>query len=206
MSDEKRMAGEYVIIQALHIGDREIVIGEDPENQDGQKYMCAFCMANELFAQYDEVLASDNYPEIVEVYGQRVAEQAQKTRIELITPKIQGIPNAVLTVKDCTPVSYDDDLHGKVIVIKPEVLRREYRMATRQIKLCTGGFGASPHSRGSACFCVDLYSGKESRFERMDILGTLEPERLPEWAKLGLADYQQRQRQSQRQENEQEAR
>lgn len=204
MSDEKRMAGEYVIIQALHIGDREIVIGENPENQDGQKYMCALCTANELFARYDEVLASNDYPEIVEIYGQRVAEQAQKTRIELIKPKIQGISNTALTVKDCTPVSYDDDLHGKVIVIKPEVLRREYRMATRQIKLCTGGFGASPHSRGSACFCVDLYSGKESRFERMDILGTLEPEQLPEWAKLGLADYQQRQKQSQRQENERE--
>lgn len=204
MSDEKRKAGEYVIIQALHIGDREIVIGENPENQDGQKYMCALCTANELFARYDEVLASDDYPEIVEIYGQRVAEQAQKTRIELTAPKIQGISNAALTVKDCTPLSYDDDLNDKVIVIKPEVLRREYRMATRQIKLCTGGFGASPHSRGSACFCVDLYSGKESRFERRDVLGVLEPEQLPEWAKLGLVDY--RQRQSQRQKKEQEAR
>lgn len=192
MSDEKRMAGDYEIIQAVQIGDREIVIGENPENQDGQKYMCAYCTANELFARYDEVLASSDYPEIVKIYGERVAEQAEKTRVELITPKIQGIPNAALTAKDCTPVSYDDNLNGKVVVIKPEVLRREYRMATRQIKLCVGGFGASPHSRGSACYCVDLYSGKESRFERRDILGTLEPEKLPKWAELGLVDYQQR--------------
>lgn len=192
MSDEKRMAGDYEIIQAVQIGDREIVIGENSENRDGQKYMCAYCTANELFARYDEVLASDDYPEIVKIYGERVAEQAEKTRVELITPKIQGIPNAALTAKDCTPVSYDDNLNGKVVVIKPEVLRREYRMATHQIKLCVGGFGASPHSRGSACYCVDLYSGKESRFERRDILGTLEPEKLPKWAELGLVDYQQR--------------
>ncbi len=198
MSDEKRMAGNYTIIQALHIGDREIVIGETPENQDGQKYMCAYCTANELFARYDEVLASNDYPEIVKIYGERVAEQAEKTRVELITPKIQGIPNAALTAKDCTPVSHDDDLNGKVVVIKPEVLRREYRMATRQIKLCVGGFGASPHSRGSACYCVDLYSGKESRFERWDILGTLEPEKLPKWAELGLVDYRQRKKQQQK--------
>lgn len=105
MNDEKRMAGNYAIIQALHIGDREIVIGENPENQDGQKYMCAYCTANELFARYDEVLASNDYPEIVKIYGERVAEQAEKTRVELITPKIQGIPNAALTAKDCTPVS-----------------------------------------------------------------------------------------------------
>lgn len=204
MNDEKRMAGNYTIIQALHIGDREIVIGENLENQDGQKYMCAYCTANELFARYDEVLASNDYPEIVKIYGERVAEQAEKTRVELITPKIQGIPNAALTAKDCTPVSHDDDLNGKVVVIKPEVLRREYRMATRQIKLCVGGFGASPHSRGSACYCVDLYSGKESRFERRDILGTLEPEKLPKWAELGLVDY--RQRKNQQQKDAKEAR
>lgn len=68
-------------------------------------------------------------------------------------------------------------------------------MATNQIKLCTGGFGAYPHSRGSACFCVDLYSGKEARFERQDILGTLKSEQLPQWAALGLEQYQSEHRQ-----------
>ena len=79
------------------------------------------------------------------------------------------------------------------MVIKPEVLRREYRRATRQLKLCMGGFGASPHSRGSACYCVDLYTGKESRYERMDVLGTIQPEDLPGWAKHGLTAIQQEQ-------------
>ena len=83
----------------------------------------------------------------------------------------------------CIPISYEDDLHGKIVVRKPEGLRREYRRATRQLKLCMGGFGASPHSRGSACYCVDLYTGKESRYERMDVLGTIQPEDLPGWAK-----------------------
>ena len=31
--------------------------------------------------------------------------------------------------------------------------------------------------------CTQLYSGKTSRFERSDILGTIAPEKLPEWAK-----------------------
>ena len=78
-------------------------------------------------------------------------------------------------------------------MIKPEVLRREYRRATRQLKLCMGGFGASPHSRGSACYCVDLYTGKESRYERMDVLGTIQSEDLPGWAKHGLTAIQQEQ-------------
>ena len=80
--------------------------------------------------------------------------------------------------------------HSKVFLI---MLRREYRRATRQLKLCMGGFGASPHSRGSACYCVDLYTGKESRYERMDVLGTIQPEDLPGWAKHGLTAIQQEQ-------------
>ena len=166
-STEKRMAGDYEIIQAVQIGDREVVLGENPQDETGMKYMCAFCRQN--------------------------AEQAQKTHIELNKPRIQGIDDRPITAEGCIPISYEDDLHGKIVVIKPEVLRREYRRATRQLKLCMGGFGASPHSRGSACYCVDLYTGKESRYERMDVLGTIQPEDLPGWAKHGLTAIQQEQ-------------
>ena len=161
-STEKRMAGDYEIIQAVQIGDREVVLGENPQDETGMKYMCAFCRQNALFAEYSEVMASDDFPEIVELFGQRVAEQAQKTHIELNKPRIQGIDDRPITAEGCIPISYEDDLHGKIVVIKPEVLRREYRRATRQLKLCMGGFGASPHSRGSACYCVDLYTEKKA--------------------------------------------
>lgn len=195
MSDEmsKRMAGEYEIIQAVHIGDREVVLGENPQNADGLKYMCAFCTQNALFAQYENVMGSDDFAEMVQMFGERIAEQAQKTRQELSKPKIQGIDNTPITAAGCRPLSADDDLHDKIVVIKPEVLRREYRTATHQLKLCKDGFGASPRSRGSACYCIDLYTGKESRYERMDVLGTIEPEKLPGWAKHGLAAIQQEQ-------------
>lgn len=113
----------------------------------------------------------------------------------LFTPKFQGIDTTPITKADCTPISSDDNLNEKIVVIKQEVLRQEYRRSTNQIKLCTGGFGASPNSRGSACFCVDLYSGKTNRFERRDIMGTLEPEQLPKWAALGLDQYRNERRQ-----------
>lgn len=87
-STEKRMAGDYEIIQAVQIGDREVVLGENPQDETGMKYMCAFCRQNALFAEYSEVMASDDFPEIVELFGQRVAEQAQKTHIELNKPRI----------------------------------------------------------------------------------------------------------------------
>ena len=182
-NEEKRMAGDYEIIHALYIGDREIVLGENPAGVGGERYMCAFCEGNTLFANYTEVMVSDDYPELVKLFGERVAEQAEKTRIDLNGPKIQGIPNAPITAEGCEVIGRGDDIRGKVVVIKPEVLRQEYRRATSQLHLCTGGFGASPNSRGNACFCKELYSGKTTRFERSDILGTIEVERLPEWAK-----------------------
>ena len=37
-STEKRMAGDYEIIQAVQIGDREVVLGENPQDETGMKY------------------------------------------------------------------------------------------------------------------------------------------------------------------------
>lgn len=180
---EKRMAGDYVIIHAFHIGDREIVLGENSDGVWDERYMCAFCQSNGLMAGYTEVMVSDDYPELARLFGERVAEQAEKTRIDLNGPKIQGIPNAPITAGGCEVIGHQHDLRGKIVVIKPEVLRPEYRRATSQLYLCDGGFGASPNSRGTACFCTQLYSGKSSYFERSDILGVIAPENLPKWAK-----------------------
>ncbi len=180
---EKRMAGDYVIIHAFHIGDREIVLGENPSGVDGERYMCAFCQSNGLMAGYTEVMVSDDYPELAKLFGERVAEQAEKTRIDLNGPKIQGIHNTPITAEGCEVIGYQHDLHGKIVVIKQEVLRPEYRRATSQLQLCTGGFGASPNSRGTACYCTELCSGKTSCFQRSDILGIIAPENLPQWAK-----------------------
>ena len=202
MSEEKRMAGDYEIIQSVYIGDREIVMGENQANTDGLPYMVAYYESNAIMGRYYDAVGSDDFPEIMEIYGQRIMEQAQKTREELSTPKIQGIDNSPITAEGCTPISYDDDLHGKVIVIKPEVLRPEYRRATSQLKLCTGGFGAYPHSRGSAVFCTEIYTGRQSRFERRDILGVLEPENQPKWVQHSLLVLQQADKQKNGKEHE----
>ena len=46
---EKRMAGEYEIVQAISVGSEEIVLGYAPHNES-LPYMTAFCAQNELFA------------------------------------------------------------------------------------------------------------------------------------------------------------
>lgn len=186
MDQEKRMAGDYTIIAGLRVGDREVVIGENPNVQKGERFMCGLGQRTDLFVLYEDCIVSDDYLEIAELFGKRINGQVEKTRTEfsqLVQPDIDETP---LTKDDCEPVSYADSILDKVIVIKAEVLRPEYQRATRQLKLCRGGFGAYGNSRGSACFCTDLLTGKESRFERRDVLGTISPDKLPQWAKDGL--------------------
>lgn len=189
--ESNRTAGDYQIIHSFHVGDKEIVLGENPKATGDERYMCAYCQRNEIFEQYFDVMVSDDFCEIAKLYADRLSEQAEKTRTVTFKPVFQCIDTTPLTKADCAVISHMDDIHDKIVVIKPNVLRREYRLSTHQIKLCTGGFGASPNSRGSACFCVDLYSGRHSRFERRDILGTLTEDQLPQWAKAGLDQYRQ---------------
>lgn len=189
--EEKRMAGSYEIIQTMHIGVREVVLGEDLSASVGERFMCGFCEKNDLFALYDEVMVSDDYAEIVKLFGERVASQAEKTMKELSALGLSEADLRTITKEAYQPVYYEDDLHNKVVVIRPDALRREYQQAPYQLRLCTGGFGASPKSRGSACFCQSLITGQTSRFERLDIAGIIPEANLPQWAKDGLHRIQQ---------------
>ena len=185
MNDEKRMANDYEITQAIHIGDKEVVFGVDDKNEFDLKYLCAYYKSNELFGEYSDCMVSTGYVEIMKLFANRLSEQCDKVRME--QEKVT-VPLEMITPQQCIPDDYKKSIEGKVIVIRPDVLRREYQTADRQLWLCTGGFGASANSRGSACYCTNLYSGKATRWERRDVLG--EMKELPDWAKQRLASIQ----------------
>lgn len=184
--EEKRMAGDYEIFQAISVGMREIVMGESQNADTDERFLCAYCTVNELFAQYSGIMVSDDYTEILDLYQQRIREEIESLREELGKPGHEGIDDRPVIEKGFVPVNYTDDLNGKVIVIRPDVLKREYRRSTRQYQLCTGGFGASPCSRGSACYCTNIYTGEKSRFERRDVLGIVHEDQMPDWAREKL--------------------
>lgn len=97
MSDEKRMAGEYEITSVLHIGNREVVMGENLADKE-QLYMVAFCECDELFARYYDVQVSSDYVEIVKLYALRIDTQAELVREEI---QALDVPNEVITQQDC---------------------------------------------------------------------------------------------------------
>jgi len=185
-NDNKRMIGDYEVLHSISVGTVEIVLGSDLNAVPGERYMCGVCSGRGFLVQYSEVMVSDDYAELLQIFGQRIEEKAEALMQELTKLKNEGIDDRPISREGFLPISYQDDLNGKVILLRAEVLKPEFQRATRQYQLCTGGFGASPNSRGSACYCTNLYSGEKNRYERTDVLGIALEEQLPDWAKAGL--------------------
>ena len=180
---QKEVIGDYEVLASVHVGEKEVVIGEKEPNNDGLRFMCGYMERTDIFNLCNECVYSDDYIEIAHLFGSRIKEAAELFKNK---DKELGIPVTVITEKDCIPDHYSHDINGKVIAIDPEVLKPEFQRADKQLYLVTGGFGASANSRGSAVFCTNLLTGKSTRYERMDVMGEVKPECMPEWAKRKL--------------------
>ncbi len=185
--EEKRMAGNYEVTTAFEIGTKEIIIGEDKTAASDERFVVANYENNGIFERYVDALVGGDYAEIVKIFAERVKNEAEKVIDEKSKISVDMTP----IIKDgCQVLKADDSIKNKIVVIRADVFKPEYQIATKQLQLCTGGFGAEPNSRGSACFCTNIYSGKEARFERSDVLGIIEKDDLPDWAKERLDEVQ----------------
>ena len=180
---QKEVIGDYEVLASVHVGEKEVVIGEKEANNDGLRFMCGYMERTDIFNLCNECVYSDDYIEIAHLFGSRIKEAAELFQSK---NKELGIPVTVITEKDCIPDHYSHDINGKVIAIDPKVLKPEFQRADKQLYLVTGGFGASANSRGSAVFCTNILTGKSTRYERMDVMGEVKPECMPDWAKRKL--------------------
>ena len=186
MSEEKRMIGDYSVLNTMCVGHREIVICEDPKATANERYLCCYVENNSIFERYTDGMVSDDYAEIAKLFGERITAAAVEILKECEREAEQVGDNPELVQSDCEPVSWEDSIENKVVVIKGDILRPEFRRATRQLMLCSGGFGAQANARGRTCFCISLFDGRQTSYYRSDILGVIAPEKLPQWAQTGL--------------------
>ena len=183
---------DYEVKQALWVGDREVIMAERPKYGEGDKFLCSLYENNGVMGRYTECMVSDDVMEIFDLYAHRILDQMQKVRETISLP--EGMDNDLILSGDdrVTADDYKQSIRDKVVVIKPEAISPEYYAATSQLWLCTGGFGASASARGRTCFCINLHdTGRQESFYRSDIMGTMDPEHLPNWAKVGLGSIQQ---------------
>ena len=149
MKSEKRMVGDYTVLCAVNIGSSEIILAENEQDKNGERFLCCYGERNDIFQRYSECAVGDDYIDAALFFAERIKKDAEQFRSEI---EKLGIPATVITEADCIPDHYKNDINGKVIAINPAVLKPEYRRADRQLYLVTGGFGASANSRGSAVF------------------------------------------------------
>ena len=185
---EKRMADNYKIESAFYINGREIVFGA--YEQAELKYMVGCCTVNPVFGfeQYHDCIAASDYAEAIREFGQRIKEEAEKA---LETQKERGIFET-LTIDDCIPDSSHENYEGQLIVIRAGVLQRDKRTADYQLCRATGGFGCNPNSFGQSVYAVNIYDGREMRYDRVDVLGVIKPECVPDWAKERIRQMEQK--------------
>ncbi len=183
MKENTRKISDYTVLHSFPIGRTDVVIADNPNADVGERFLLTNATFDGIFERYEKSVVSGNYLEIVEEFTERVKSQVQEISAELKHITFDLTP---LTLEDCKRIDYDETIKDMVVVIKPDVFKPEYQDVIHQLQLCTGGFGSYAKSRGSACFCINLYNGKETRFERQDILGVIDKDDLPEWAKPGL--------------------
>ena len=190
MSKEKRMLGNYEIVNSIYIGDKEVVFGVD--KADKYPFLVSYCdYHNPLGAAWPtESVGTDNYLEAMELFTQRVQSQIERTKAELSKFVFD---NAVFTKEHCIPDNGMRNIIGKVVVINSEPKRYEYQHPAYQLILADGGNGASG-GRGQAVFGTCLATGERARWERYDVLGEIKPECMPDWAKEALAKIKQQEK------------
>ena len=186
MDEKKRYADTYEIIYSFKIGRTEVVIGEDQKKTENP-YIVANYEDNGIIGRYFDVVGSEDYAEIVAIYSTRITIEATKVRDENEV-KIAGYDSTLIGLDGCDKTTWEDDICNKIIVIKPTSLKREFRTPLHQLKVVTGGFGASAKSRSQSIFCKDLFTGKDTRYDRTDVLGTIEKDNLPMWAKTFIKE------------------
>ena len=188
MDEEKRMMDTYEIKHSIHVGDKEVLFGVDESKPDCPYVVCNCSWDNPFgIDQFFNVVGSADYLEIMTEFTLRVNAQIQAVKAE--RDKV-AIPLEPFTAVHCYQNNYKKSIENEVVVLRPERLRPEYRTANNQLLLATGGFGTHANSRGRAVYTVNLYSGKESRWNREDLLGVLKSECMPEWAKEKLRHIQ----------------
>lgn len=186
MDEPIKKVGDWNVLTTIQVGHKEIALGENPNAEKDQRYLCCYVEQIAVWDTYPEALVSDDFAEIAKIFGERITQAADEILKENEHIKSQIGEDGEIKKDFCKPLSEKDNLEGQIIVIRSDVLRPEFRHASRQLMLCTGGNGAQPMARGRTCFCTYLYDGAKTSYYRSQVLGVIRPDALPEWAKAGF--------------------
>ncbi|MDR2089111.1 MAG: hypothetical protein LBP73_07120 [Clostridiales Family XIII bacterium] len=101
----------------------------------------------------------------------------------------------MLRKNDCVKGSENGDYSDKLLILNASVLAPWALEPENQLWIADGGgFGTSPDAMGRALYVTNVFDGEKARFDREDFHGAADIGRLPAWAKDGLAEFQEQNR------------
>ena len=88
----------------------------------------------------------------------------------------------------CVEESKRLDYNGKVLVLRPDVMKESCWSPQNCLWEAHAGFGCSPTAVGRAVYATCLGDGEQARWDRGDFIGVLKDEFLPDWAREKLEE------------------
>ena len=90
----------------------------------------------------------------------------------------------IINKNKCKPLS--NNIEGKLVVVKPEYFKPEFREAKYQIVLATGGFGCDASKMGNAVFVEEVHTDNPEHYrqERYNLIGEPTEEIIKEWKSI----------------------
>lgn len=61
MENEKRKVGDYTVLCAVNIGSREIILAENEQSANGERFLCCYGERNDIFEKFTECAVGDDY-------------------------------------------------------------------------------------------------------------------------------------------------
>lgn len=143
---------------------------------DNKKWAASFNIPREE-SRYNYNYSVNSHPGLVDVF----INQARKEWANL----------NLYDYKNC----YEDrtDYKGKVLAVRPDILKDEYKTPDNQLFYATGGFGCKEDSLGRKIYGVLLKDREECVFLRGEVIGAVKLELIPDWANEKVAEIRSKQ-------------
>lgn len=172
----------YEPIQSVQLAGVQYVIAECPGAE--APFVCWRRSADKGFGEesYMLPLFTTDYVEAVRIFVRQLSVAVDDLELSRVY-RGSLIVDHPLDEQNCVPNGLGADLKGKVVAIKAGSLFPEYRTRSHQLMLATGGAGCSPRALGQAVYGINLYSSGQEKWVREDVLGVVQENALPEWAK-----------------------
>lgn len=90
----------------------------------------------------------------------------------------------IIDKSECKPLS--ENIEGKLVVIKPDFFKPEFREAKYQIVLALSGFGCDASKMGNAVYVEEVHTDNPEHYrqERYNLIGEPTEEIIKEWKSM----------------------